>query len=66
MFVYETLGEMIRFFHQPMHWPAKADVERFMSECYYKKLYEWTSPIPSSAARLPAAINSTTASARAE
>jgi hypothetical protein len=50
VFVYETLGEFIRFFHQRMHWPTKADVERFMGdkdsgalrllfECYYKKLY---------------------------
>ncbi len=30
MFVFETLGELRRFFHQPQHWTSLVDVERFM------------------------------------
>ncbi len=51
MFVYKTLGELISFFHQPLHYPDLQSVEKFLSvseegafhllsECYYRKLYD--------------------------
>ena len=50
LYVYQTLGELIRFFHQPLHFPDLEAVKRFLgdrnngafhllSECYYEKLY---------------------------
>ena len=30
VYVYETLQELNRFFHQPAHYPELADVERFL------------------------------------
>lgn len=30
MFVHQVLAEYMRFFHQPMHYPTKKDVERFL------------------------------------
>ncbi|RYG75340.1 hypothetical protein EON80_01010 [bacterium] len=49
MYVYKTLGEFVRFFHQPMHYPTLAHVKEFLgtvdegaaqvlTECYYEKL----------------------------
>ena len=50
LFVYQTLGEFIRFFHQPMHWKRLKDVEAFIGtrssgggldvlmESYYERL----------------------------
>lgn len=49
VFVHQTLGEFIRFFHQPMHYPRLKDVHKFLkasgdgaldvlSEAYYKKM----------------------------
>ena len=51
LFVHQVLGEFIRFFHQPLHTPDLAAVERFMGDaeaggfellarCYYEKLRE--------------------------
>ena len=54
MFVYQTLGELVRFFHQPAHWPTLQSVETFvgdrdkgalhlLQQCYYEKLRDvWT------------------------
>jgi hypothetical protein len=30
MFVHQTLAEFVQFFHQPMHYPDLAAVERFL------------------------------------
>ena len=49
VFVYKTIGELQRFFHQPLHYPSMAQIERFLgdrergayhliAECYYHKL----------------------------
>jgi hypothetical protein len=49
MYVFETMGELNRFFHQPLNWQTLADVKTFMGgrdsgalhlirECYYRKL----------------------------
>ncbi|CAN7555200.1 hypothetical protein [Aminobacter sp. LjRoot7] len=49
MFVFETMGELNRFFHQPLHYRSLADVKTFLGskeggalqliqECYYRKL----------------------------
>jgi len=49
LYVYKTLGELISFFHQPLHYPDLAAVEEFLgdrkrgayhlfSECYYRRL----------------------------
>lgn len=51
LFVYQVLGEFVRFFHQPMHYPDLAHVEKFLGnseeggfhllkQCYYEKLYD--------------------------
>ena len=48
-FVYYVLGEFVRFFHQPIHYPKLEHVERFLgnadegafhllAQCYYEKL----------------------------
>ena len=50
LFVYQVLGEFVRFFHQPMHYPKLEYVEKFLGnrdeggfhllhQCYYEKLY---------------------------
>lgn len=55
MYVFETMGELIRFFHQPMHFQSLADVKTFlgnrdggaynlMSECYYRRLRDAVPP----------------------
>jgi hypothetical protein len=49
LYIHQTLGELVRFFHQPMHTETLADVKKFMGnanagalhviwECYYKKM----------------------------
>ncbi len=49
LFIHQTLGEFIAFFHQPMHFPTLEDVQRFLGnkdngalhllwECYYGRL----------------------------
>jgi len=49
VFVYKTIGELHRFFHQPLHYSSMVQVERFLgnrdrgafhliAECYYRKL----------------------------
>jgi hypothetical protein len=49
VFVYKTIGELQRFFHQPLHYPSLVQVQRFVgnrdrgayhliAECYYQKL----------------------------
>jgi hypothetical protein len=49
MYVFQTFGELIRFFHQPMHYPHLKDVEKFLGSkdsgafaaicrCYYDVL----------------------------
>jgi hypothetical protein len=46
MYVFETIGELKRFFHQPLHYQSLADVEKFLGtvdhgayaaihKCYY-------------------------------
>ena len=51
LYVYQTLGELVRFFHQPLHYPDLEAVQRFLGErevgalhlleeCYYHKLYD--------------------------
>lgn len=30
LFIHQTLGEFVRFFHQPMHYPNLAAVDRFL------------------------------------
>ena len=51
LYVYKTLGEFVRFFHQPMHYPKLEHVNQFLGnvdegaahllfECYYRKLYD--------------------------
>ena len=32
MFVFATVGELIRFFHQPLHWQSLKDVETFIGD----------------------------------
>ena len=32
MFVHETVGELIRFFHQPLHYQSLEDVENFLGD----------------------------------
>jgi len=50
MFAYQTIGLLINFFHQPLHFPSLESVEKFLgddnqgayhllSEVYYKRLY---------------------------
>lgn len=49
VFVYKTIGELQRFFHQPLHYPSMIQVDRFLGnrdhgayhlieECYRRKL----------------------------
>jgi hypothetical protein len=50
MYVHQTLGELVQFFHQPMHYPDLQAVERFLGtrnsgggidvlfEAFYKKM----------------------------
>ena len=50
LFVHQTIGELVRFFHQPMHYPTLERVEQFlgdadshdafaaMKRCYYDLL----------------------------
>lgn len=49
-FVNQVIGEFIRFFHQPMHYPKLENVGEFLGtidegaflllhQCYYEKLY---------------------------
>lgn len=51
LYVYETLGEFVRYFHQPAHYPSLEAVQKFIGnknegaahllwECYYRKLYD--------------------------
>jgi hypothetical protein len=55
MYVFQTLGELNRFFHQPSHWKSLADIEMFVgnrdtgayrliSQCYYHKLSNMLPP----------------------
>ena len=56
LFVHQTLGELIRFFHQPMHYPTLERVEEFiggadtndgftaMKRCYYGLLHDCWPP----------------------
>ena len=56
MYVHQTLAEFNRFFHQPMHYPDLASVERFLgtrnsggaydvlSEALYKRMGEMLPP----------------------
>ncbi len=55
MYVFQTIGELNRFFHQPRHWQSLADVEAFIgsrdggaygliSKCYYQKLRNMLPP----------------------
>ncbi len=48
MYVFQTIGELNRFFHQPLHYPNIEAVHKFLGnkdtgafhliwECYYKK-----------------------------
>ena len=30
LYAFQTLGELVRFFHQPLHWQSLEDVSRFM------------------------------------
>lgn len=30
VFVYKTIGELRRFFHQPLHYPSMIQIERFL------------------------------------
>lgn len=50
-YVHQVLGEFVRFFHQPMHYPTLEHVEEFLGnvdkgaaqllcECFYTKLRE--------------------------
>ena len=50
LYLYNTVGEFVRFFHQPMHYTRLEDVETFMGnrnngalhllwEIYYRKFY---------------------------
>lgn len=32
LYVFNTLGELIRFFHQPEHWKTLEDVQRFVGD----------------------------------
>ena len=32
MFVHQVLAEYMQFFHQPMHYPTKKDVDRFLGD----------------------------------
>lgn len=32
LFLHNTLGEFVRFFHQPMHYEELADVEKFLGD----------------------------------
>lgn len=49
LFMHQVLGEFVRFFHQPLHYPDRESVERFLGtfdedafallkQCYYYKL----------------------------
>ena len=49
LYVHQTLGEFIRFFHNPSHYPDLAAIERFLGnrndgafklicDCYYQKI----------------------------
>lgn len=51
MFTYQTIGLLINFFHQPLHFPNSESIEKFLgdqnqgayhllSEVYYKRLYD--------------------------
>jgi hypothetical protein len=55
MYVFETLGELNRFFHQPLNFQSLADVNEFLgntnqgayhliAECYYRKLRDMLPP----------------------
>ena len=55
MFVHQTLGELVRFFHQPMHYPDLSAVHRFMRksgcgafdilrEAYYRRMHAMLPP----------------------
>lgn len=50
VYIHNTIGEMVRFFHNPDHYPSVAAVQKFMGsrnagafhllvECYYRKLH---------------------------
>jgi hypothetical protein len=51
MYTYQTIGLLINFFHQPMHYPTLDSVNQFLGnedqgafhllrEIYYKRLYD--------------------------
>jgi hypothetical protein len=55
MYVFQTIGEYIRFFHQPLHFQSLDDVKTFLgnkdrgayhliSKCYYHKLGDMLPP----------------------
>lgn len=55
MYVFQTVGEFIRFFHQPLHFQSLADLIEFLgdgdsggfhllSECYYHRMREMIPP----------------------
>lgn len=55
MYVFETMSELNRFFHQPQHYRSLADVKTFLGdkdggayhlirECYYRKLRDALPP----------------------
>src|SRR5262252_7823283 len=51
VYTYKTIGLLINFFHQPLHFPSLESIEQFLgdgnsgayhllAEIYYKRLYE--------------------------
>ena len=57
MYVFRTMGELNRFFHQPIHYRSLADVETFLgnrldgagagdliAECFYRKIRDMLPP----------------------
>lgn len=56
LYLHNTIAELVRFFHQPMHYESLEDVERFLGgrdngalhllwECMYKK-FEYRDVMP--------------------
>lgn len=55
MYVFQTIGEFIRFFHQPLHYHSLDEVKTFLGnsnsgafhlfkECYYHKMRDMIPP----------------------
>jgi hypothetical protein len=40
MFVHQVLAEYMQFFHQPMHYPAKKDVDQFLGNRFSGGAFE--------------------------